>query len=401
MKINLQLFLFFQLVLSIGRSAPANPIFDGSWKGAVIYGDDGTGVMRPVKTIIDANGNTALVVSIPNAVAIIPDPNAAPLKVSVVSGLTPQFTTVPYLTQIPLATVMPTSTPIVFPTMVPYFTAVPQFTQIPPSGSGGYTGVSVVAGLTPQFTEIPQFTAAAQFTQIIPYTPLPTWTPVALQNTYLTQTVGVSIMTWATPMPTYTAVPTATGIPTPVPYFTQIPLATPGGAVSGPTLVKGTQGASGFSSQDLKDSGRVNLQFYAIAAAAGTSGTETAITLTKASDTSATSTGTSFVITSGKRFRITSISYATRGHATATLQTTTFNFRINTAGAVTTSSTPIVFPARVATTAVASAWERTIFPIPDGMEFLGNGTIQFGITAAATYATNAPTWDVTITGFEY
>jgi hypothetical protein len=39
--------------------------------------------------------------------------------------------------------------------------------------------------------------------------------------------------------------------------------------------------------------------------------------------------------------------------------------------------------------------------IPDGMEFAGNGTIQFGVTANAVFVTNAPTWDVTITGFEY
>jgi hypothetical protein len=168
-----------------------------------------------------------------------------------------------------------------------------------------------------------------------------------------------------------------------------------------PTLTKGTQGSAGYSTQDLKDAGRTHLTFSAIAAAAGSTGTETAITLTKSSGTSATSTGASFVVTSGKRFRITHLSVATRGNATATIQTTTFALRINTAGAVTTTSTPIVFQARSATPATASAWDRYILPIPDGFEILGDGTLQFGITANATYTTNAPTWDVNILGFEY
>jgi hypothetical protein len=164
---------------------------------------------------------------------------------------------------------------------------------------------------------------------------------------------------------------------------------------------KGTQGALGVATQDLKDSGRVNLVFYATNVAAGATGTETAITLTKAADTGATSTGTSFVITNGKRFRITSITFASRGNATATAQVTNHNLRINTGGAVTTASTPLVLQARTATPATASAWDRFSVPIPDGMEFAGNGTIQFGVTMNATYTTNAPTWDVLITGYEY
>lgn len=167
------------------------------------------------------------------------------------------------------------------------------------------------------------------------------------------------------------------------------------------TLTKGTQGATGVTTQDLKDSGRTHIIFSATAVAAGATTTETAITLVKSSGTSATSSAASFVITSGKRFRITAISFATRGNATATIQTTTFNFRINTGGSVTTSSTPILLSARSATPATASAWDRVMLTIPDGFEILGDGTLQFGITAAATYVTNAPTWDVNIIGYEY
>lgn len=146
---------------------------------------------------------------------------------------------------------------------------------------------------------------------------------------------------------------------------------------------------------------RTAVQYYAVAAAAGTTGTETAISLTKSSGTSATSSATSFVVPAGKKFRITSISVATRGNATATAQTTTFSLRVNTAGAVTTTSTPIVFQARSATPATASAWDRYTQSIPEGYEILGDGTLQIGVTAAATYTTNAPTWDVNIVGYEY
>ena len=147
---------------------------------------------------------------------------------------------------------------------------------------------------------------------------------------------------------------------------------------------------------------RTELRFYAVAAAAGTTTTETAITLTKSSANAATSTAVSFTPTSGKVFRITSITFATRGHATATVQTTTFNFRVNASGAVVTTSTPIILAVRSATPAVASDWDRFSVALPDdGIEILGDGTLQWGITAAATYTTNAPTWDVLITGYEY
>lgn len=172
-------------------------------------------------------------------------------------------------------------------------------------------------------------------------------------------------------------------------------------SITPPTLTKGTQGATGFSTQDLKDAGRTAIIYYATAAASGTTGTETAITLTKASGTSATSTAVSFVVTSGKRFRIQQILVSAVGNVTATTQATTFSFRINTAGAVTTASTPIVWKGRVQTPATSLAYQQISLPIPDGYEILGDGTLQFGFTANAVFTTNAPTWDVAIIGYEY
>jgi len=171
--------------------------------------------------------------------------------------------------------------------------------------------------------------------------------------------------------------------------------------VTPPTLTKGTQGSTGFSTQDLKDSGRTAVIFYATGVASGTTGSETAISLTKSSGTGATSSATSFVVTSGKRFRITTIIAAARGHATATVEITTFSLRLNTGGAVTTSSTPVLLSLRAATPATSLAWDRVLLEIPEGYEILGDGTLQIGVTANAVFTTNAPTWDFAIVGYEY
>ena len=168
-----------------------------------------------------------------------------------------------------------------------------------------------------------------------------------------------------------------------------------------PVQVKATQTTYAVTTQDLKDAGRTSIIYYANAVTSGATTVETAITLTRSAGTAATTTGTSFVITSGKTFRITSISVATRGSTNATAQITTFNLRVNNAGAVTTTSTPIIAALASATPATALAWGRYFLQIPEGYEIQGNGTIQFGITAAAVFTTNAPTWYVTIVGYEY
>jgi hypothetical protein len=175
---------------------------------------------------------------------------------------------------------------------------------------------------------------------------------------------------------------------------------------------KTTLGADGVNDGDIskanpmpvivQHTGRTELRFYASGIASGATGTETAITLTKSSGTSAVTTAASFVITSAKRFKITQIILASRGNTTATAQVTTFNLRLNTAGAVTTASTPLILQVRTATPATALAWDRAqlIMP-PDGIEIPGDGTLQWGITANAVYVTNAPTWDVVVIGYEY
>lgn len=168
-----------------------------------------------------------------------------------------------------------------------------------------------------------------------------------------------------------------------------------------PALTKGTQGSTGFSVQELKDAGRTQFRFYATAVASGTTTTETIFTLTKSSGTAATATATTFTPTSGKKWRITSIEGASRGNATATAQVTTFNVRVNTAGACIVSSTPIIYSFRTATPATALAYDRFAIQGMEGDEITGDGTLQWCLTANSVFTTNAPTWDVLITGYEY
>jgi hypothetical protein len=153
----------------------------------------------------------------------------------------------------------------------------------------------------------------------------------------------------------------------------------------------------------VRDTNRVYKHLYATGAASGTTGTETIIQLAAGGFTGAApaAAANSYTPTSGKRFRVTSITVASRGNATATAQVTTHTFRMNTAGAITTSSNSQL-QLRTATPATALAWDRvTINFEGEGPDILGDGTLTFGMTANAVFVTNAPTWDVLITGYEY
>jgi hypothetical protein len=163
----------------------------------------------------------------------------------------------------------------------------------------------------------------------------------------------------------------------------------------------GRQGAFGVATQDLKDSGRVAVALFGTALAVGATGVEAALTLTKSAGTAANTSAASFVVTSAKRFRITSITASQVGNVTATAATSVVSLRLNTAGVVTTGSAPIVLAGRVATPATSGAQQVVQLEIPEGLEILGDGTLQIGATVNSVYVTNAPTVDLTIIGYEY
>jgi hypothetical protein len=140
---------------------------------------------------------------------------------------------------------------------------------------------------------------------------------------------------------------------------------------------------------------RTPVTVYATAVAAGTTGNDTVINMTKILGNSGTpSTAAFFSVTSGKIMRINSIVFGTLGNTTtATAQNTVFTLRRDASSAPANT----LIQGRCATTAVISAIDRVVMPL--GLE-LESG-INFAMWARATYTTNAPTWDVIINGFEY
>jgi hypothetical protein len=176
-------------------------------------------------------------------------------------------------------------------------------------------------------------------------------------------------------------------------------------ALAAPTLTKGTQAATGYSVQELKDAGRVNIMWTAEFTFAQVA--ETLLTLTESRDGAAVTTFSSKVVTSGKRLRITSmfLEVETLGTGTTVPQRGYLRMRFNTAGAATTAS-PLqaILAAGAQPPAILKTVGTAFMDFPDGVEFLGDGTKQIG------FSLETPDWVVTtqtgrakvsITAFEY
>jgi hypothetical protein len=172
--------------------------------------------------------------------------------------------------------------------------------------------------------------------------------------------------------------------------------------VTPPTLTKATQGATGFSVQNLKDAGRVSIMITASVASTAT--TETLITLTRSIGLAATGTGSSLSITSGKRFRIQALSASARNSTGTTAGNVTLNFRAAVGGA-TTASSPLQMHWVVALPASAVSTLFNPIMIADGFEIDSNaGTNTFGMTithAAWVTGSVVATFDITMVGYEY
>jgi hypothetical protein len=159
-------------------------------------------------------------------------------------------------------------------------------------------------------------------------------------------------------------------------------------AVTAPTLTKGVQGATGWSTQDLKDAGRTHVGFQGSVAL--TTG-EGATTMTIQKGTAYTpTTGSSYTVTSGKTLRIVSIVLALVNGAAIS---TSFRLRLTTA---VTGNEIWKGDARLA------AAGHLVVPhtFPDGIEFASGTVLQFSDVSSA--AGTAPAQlDVSIVGFEY
>jgi hypothetical protein len=176
----------------------------------------------------------------------------------------------------------------------------------------------------------------------------------------------------------------------------------PNSPVTQATLTKAVQGATGVTTQDLKDAGRsartITLDSFAVAATA-----ETLNTMSYSTDNATLTTGTSYTVTAGKRFRLQAIMAALHtiaGNTTAV--SVIVRLRVNNAGAgIVTSPVQMVIP--IAGVAAANqSVGPDIIPIPDGWEFVAGAGLAITTACPGFVATTAaPKVDIALIGYEY
>jgi len=189
----------------------------------------------------------------------------------------------------------------------------------------------------------------------------------------------------ATPVPVSGTVEVANDVGNPLP-------------VSGPTLTKGTQGATGFSTQDLKDAGRSSLTIRA--AFTSTAAAETAVDFqTSAGFGAASALVTSYTVTAAKRLRLQTLSALVRaGGTTPVASTTTLRMKIN--GEQQGRAFVVLSPA--STTTGPTAFPGLPLTFPDGIEVPAGGVVSFTVAIPAwTTITNTPIVDIGMFGYEY
>jgi hypothetical protein len=143
-----------------------------------------------------------------------------------------------------------------------------------------------------------------------------------------------------------------------------------------PTLTKGTQGSTGFSTQDLKDAGRAIVNVATAIAGVTCVSTEALLALNVSRDGAATASVTTIAVTSGKRLRITGLVASARSTA-ATVLSARVALRMNPSGAVTASS-PVIAIASLTQQAAALAEAGDTCVVPLDVEF--SGTMQIGLS---------------------
>lgn len=163
-----------------------------------------------------------------------------------------------------------------------------------------------------------------------------------------------------------------------------------------PTLTKGAQGATGITTQPLRDAGRVYTVFTATAITCVT--VEALVTMIPYRDLVAGGGATTFAVTAGKRLRLTSITVTCRATSTVAVHGLV---RVRFLAGTVLVTSPVHLSVGVGcsniTPAVIGHALSTTIPFPDGLEL--SGTMQLGCTQLFSAAT--ATVDVQISGFEY
>lgn len=172
--------------------------------------------------------------------------------------------------------------------------------------------------------------------------------------------------------------------------------------VTPPTLTKATQGATGFSTQDLKDAGRNQTNYFtALGIAATTAEVMQSLTGYKAG-AAVGATATPAVVTAGKTYRVTSITLSYQSLATA--GSALLRLRANLSGVGVVGS-PLVMTFTIGSAAAVAGVTTTLdIPFPDGLEFAAGTGIAVGViglNAAGVAGTAAGFVSITIYGYEY
>lgn len=171
--------------------------------------------------------------------------------------------------------------------------------------------------------------------------------------------------------------------------------------ITPPTLTKGTQGATGLSTQDLKDAGRNATNYFMAAGIAGTNAEVMQLLTGYKGGAAVAATATPAVVTAGKTYRVTSITLSYQSLATA--GAVVFRLRANLSGAGVIGS-PLVMSFTIGSSAAVAGVTTTLnIPFPDGLEFAAGTGIAVGMlglsTVGAALASGFGT--ITIYGYEY
>lgn len=168
------------------------------------------------------------------------------------------------------------------------------------------------------------------------------------------------------------------------------------GTVVAPTLTKGTQPATGFATQDLKDSGRTIVNAATAIAGVTAVTTEALLALNISRDGAATASATTIAVTSGKRLRIVGVSCGIITTSAAVLSAR-ISLRLNPSGAAATTSPILATVTLAAPSALAQTGANETLMFPEAIEI--SGTMQVGLSQVANAATGT-VW-ASLIAYEY
>jgi hypothetical protein len=167
--------------------------------------------------------------------------------------------------------------------------------------------------------------------------------------------------------------------------------------ITPPTLTKGTQGATGISTQDLKDAGRTQFSAATVIGGVTCVTTEAMLSMVPVRAGVASGAATTIAVTSGKTLRLTAIVFSSRSSSAAVLSARCA-LRMNPNGAAIASS-PILAIASTTqqAAALAEAGDTCVIALPDGIEI--SGTQQVGLSQVCSATTGVVY--ASLIGFEY